>query len=184
MIIVLPHGPLFRGGAEGKIRRKLLENGSIDGVIGLPANVFFNTSIPTNLMILRKDKKDRSVFFIDAKDEYVKEGTQNNLAGQNIEKIFKTFMERKDVDKFAKLASFEEIEENDFNLNVPRYVDTFEEEEEIPLADVSKDLREIEKSLKSNKEKLSDLLGELVGTNDMANNDLVEFMKAFGDQND
>ena len=184
MIIVLPHGPLFRGGAEGKIRRKLLENGSIDGVIGLPANVFFNTSIPTILMILRKDKKDRSVFFIDAKDEFVKEGTQNNLSDENIEKIFKTYMERADVEKFAHLASFEEIAENDFNLNIPRYVDTFEEEEEIPLADVAGDLRAIEESLGANKSKLFDILGELVGTNDQANHDLEAFIKAFGENHD
>lgn len=184
MVIVLPHGPLFRGGAEGKIRQKLLENGSIDGVIGLPQNVFYNTSIPTILMILKKNKTHRSVFFIDAKDEYEKSGTRNTLTEENIEKIYKTYIERKDVDKFAHLASFEEIEENDFNLNIPRYVDTFEEEEDIPLSDVAKELMDNKKDMEKTK---ADIIGDLkglVGTNEENQKDLEAFLKLLGANND
>ena len=174
-------GLCLEGGAEGTIRQKLLENGSIDGVIGLPSNVFFNTSIPTILMILRKDKTDRSVFFIDAKDEYGKSGTQNVLTEKNIDKIFTTYRERKDVDKFAHLATFEEIKENDFNLNIPRYVDTFEEEPEIPLNEVAREIKEIEERISENKKSLSNMLNQLVAADEESEADLKEFIELLGD---
>ena len=124
MAIVLPHGILFRGAAEGKIRKKLLENGAIDAVIGLPANLFYNTSIPTTIVVLKKDKQDRDVLFIDASKNFKKVKTQNELRDEDVEKILTTYKERKDIDKYAHLASFDEIKENEFNLNIPRYVDT------------------------------------------------------------
>lgn len=133
MGIVLPHGVLFRGNAEGVIRKHLIEDGSIYAVIGLPPNLFFNTTIPTCILILRKDKTDRSILFIDASKDFVKQKTRNYLSEDCIEKIFRTYVERKDIEKYAHLASYDEIVENDFNLNIPRYVDTTEEETPIDL---------------------------------------------------
>ena len=119
------------GAAEGTIRRHLVEDGSIYAVIGLPANIFFNTSIPTCVIVLRKDNTSRDILFIDASQEFEKGKNQNKLTDANIDKIVSTFFDRKDVEKYAHLASFEEIKKNDFNLNIARYVDTSEEEEEI-----------------------------------------------------
>src|SRR5699024_1186171 len=154
MAIVLPHGVLFRGAAEGVIRKKLLEDGSIDTVIGMPANLFFGTSIPTTVIILKKSRSNRDVFFIDASKEFSRSRNQNKLTKENVDKIVDTYKKREDVEKYAYLASFEEIKENDFNLNIPRYVDTFEEEEPVDMAalgatiqDIRKEKDELESSL-------------------------------------
>lgn len=167
MAIVLPHGILFRGAAEGKIRQKLLEEGAIDAVIGLPANLFHSTSIPTTIVVLKKDKQDRSVLFIDASKEFEKVKTQNKLRQEDIDKILKTYEERPaDVEKYAHLASFDEIKENDFNLNIPRYVDTFEPEPEIDLRDVAKELRDIDQQINENEKELVGMLKELTSSDD------------------
>ncbi len=154
MAIVLPHGVLFRGAAEGVIRKKLLEDGSIDAVIGMPGNLFFGTSIPTTVIILKKNRNNRDVFFIDASKEFSKGRNQNKLTKENVDKIVETYKKRESVEKYAYLASFEEIKENDFNLNIPRYVDTFEEEEPVDMAtlgssihDIRKEKTELESSL-------------------------------------
>lgn len=143
MAIVLPHGVLFRGAAEGVIRQKLLEDGSIYAVIGMPANLFFGTSIPTTVIVLKKNRQTRDVLFIDASREFVKGKNQNKLSEENIQKILETYAERKDVEKYAHLATFDEIKENDYNLNIPRYVDTFEEEEPIDMVHVGNDIKKI-----------------------------------------
>ncbi len=143
MAIVLPHGILFRGAAEGVIRKKLLEDGSIDAVIGLPGNMFFGTSIPTTVVILKKNRETRDVLFIDASKDFVKGKNQNKLSTEHIERIVETYKKRENVDKYAYVASFDEIKENDFNLNIPRYVDTFEEEEQIDLATIGSELKAI-----------------------------------------
>ncbi|MBP1047292.1 type I restriction-modification system subunit M [Enterococcus sp. BWM-S5] len=148
MAIVLPHGVLFRGAAEGVIRKKLLEDGSIYAVIGMPANLFFGTSIPTTVIILKKNRTARDVLFIDASNDFIKGKNQNKLSEENIEKIIATYKERKDVEKYAHVASFDEIKENDYNLNIPRYVDTFEEEEPIDLAVVGAEIKELRKEKK------------------------------------
>lgn len=140
MGIVLPHGVLFRSGAEGTIRKHLVEDGAIYAVIGLPANLFFNAAIPTCVVILKKDNTDRNILFIDASKDFVKQKARNMLPDEAIEKILKTYKERIDVDKYAHLASFEEIKQNDFNLNIPRYVNTFEEEAPIDLEETFKEL--------------------------------------------
>jgi type I restriction enzyme M protein len=140
MAIVLPHGVLFRGAAEGKIRKALIEKNYLDAVIGLPANLFYGTSIPTTVLVFKKNRQTKDILFIDASKEFEKGKNQNSLSDAHIEKIITTFKERKDVDKYAHVASIEEIKENDFNLNIPRYVDTFEEEEPIDLAEVMKQL--------------------------------------------
>ena len=161
MAIVLPHGVLFRGGSEGKIRKKLLENGSIDAVIGLPANLFNSTSIPTCILVLKKDKQDRNVMFIDASKEFEKGKNQNELRGEDIQKILDTYEKREDVERYAHLAKFDEIEDNDFNLNIPRYVDTYVPEPPIDLGAVVKDLNETDKALHKNTHELAKMIGEL-----------------------
>ncbi|MFB4158958.1 type I restriction-modification system subunit M [Geomicrobium sp. JSM 1781026] len=153
MAIVLPHGVLFRGAAEGVIRKKLLGDGSIDAVIGLPANLFFGTSIPTTVIILKKDRDKRDVLFIDASKTFIKGKNQNQLAEEHIDQIVETYRKRESVDKYAHLATYEEIESNDYNLNIPRYVDTFEEEDPVDMASVGvtiKDIRKEKAELESN----------------------------------
>lgn len=133
MGIVLPHGVLFRGGAERVIREELLKKGAIYAVIGLPAGIFFSTGIPTCIVILKKNNTDRSVLFVDASREFRKEGPRNYLDPEHIEKIVKAVSERKDIEKFAHLAFFEEINSKDFSLSIPQYVDTSEEEDQIDI---------------------------------------------------
>lgn len=149
MAIVLPHGVLFRGAAEGKIREKLLRSGNIYAVIGLPANLFYNTSIPTCIIVLKKHRDGRDVVFIDASKKFDKGKKQNTMTDKHIDEILDLYKKRETVDKEAYLASFEDIEKNDFNLNIPRYVDNFEQEEQIDintlLADMKKTDDEIEK---------------------------------------
>lgn len=130
---MVPHGVLFRGSSEGKIRRKLIEENLLDAVIGLPEKLFFGTGIPAAILIFRKDRKTRDVLFIDASREFKPGKNQNTLSEEAIETIVSTYRARKNVPKYAHLATPEEIAENDCNLNIPRYVDTFEEEEEIDL---------------------------------------------------
>jgi type I restriction enzyme M protein len=180
MAIVLPHGVLFRGNAEGKIRRILLENGAIDTVIGLPANIFYNTSIPTTVIVLKKNRPTKDVLFIDASNEFEKGKNQNILKDEHIEKILEAYIKREDVEKFAHLASFEEIVENDYNLNIPRYVDTFEDEEEISLVDLSTSIQQTKLELQQAEQNLFNMLQELEGTNDEANQELQHFIQAFG----
>ncbi|MEI4789106.1 type I restriction-modification system subunit M [Bacillus sp. FJAT-53060] len=158
MAIVLPHGVLFRGAAEGVIRKKLLEDGHIDTVIGLPANLFFGTSIPTTVIILKKNRTTRDVLFIDASKEFTKGKNQNKLSTENIDKIVETYQKREDVEKYAHVASFEEIKENDFNLNIPRYVDTFEEEEPVDMAAIGAKIQEIRKEKEELESNLYDMI--------------------------
>ncbi|RCX10406.1 type I restriction enzyme M protein [Vagococcus fluvialis] len=166
MAIVLPHGVLFRGNAEGKIRQQLLEDGAIDTIIGLPGGIFYNTSIPTTIIILKKKGREkRDVLFIDASKEYRKAKAQNFIDDTHIEKIVEAYKSREDVDKFSYVASFDEIKENDFNLNIPRYVDTFEEEEPIDLGLLSDDIVTLEYSIAENKKELLASLDELVANN-------------------
>ncbi|MGT2754979.1 type I restriction-modification system subunit M [Streptococcus ovis] len=177
MAIVLPHGVLFRGNAEGKIRQHLLEEGAIDTVIGLPANIFFNTSIPTTVIILKKDRTTRDVYFIDASKEFTKGKNQNLMEDKHIEKILEAYKSREDMDKFAHLASFEELKENDFNLNIPRYVDTFEDEEVAPLTDIVTNINKTNQEIATKSAQLTDLLHQLKGTTPEAQAELDAFLK-------
>ncbi|MGT2750031.1 type I restriction-modification system subunit M [Streptococcus orisasini] len=177
MAIVLPHGVLFRGNAEGKIRQHLLEEGAIDTVIGLPASIFFNTSIPTTVIILKKDRTTRDVYFIDASKEFTKGKNQNLMEDKHIEKILEAYKSREDMDKFAHLASFEELKENDFNLNIPRYVDTFEEEEVAPLTDIVANINKTNQEIATKSAQLTDLLHQLKGTTPEAQAELDAFLK-------
>ncbi|TFJ46649.1 type I restriction-modification system subunit M [Carnobacterium divergens] len=161
MAIVLPHGVLFRGAAEGTIRQKLLEDGSIYAIIGMPANLFFGTSIQTTVIILKKSRTTRDVLFIDASSDFVKEKNQNKLTEENITKILSTYKERKSVEKYAHVASFDEIKENDYNLNIPRYVDTFEEEAPIDMATIGTEMKEIRQEKRALEKKLFETISSL-----------------------
>lgn len=133
MGVVVPHGVLFRGSTEGKIRQKLIEENLLDAVIGLPEKLFYGTGIPAVILIFKKDKPDNTVLFIDASNECKAGKNQNNLTEENIAKIISSYRDRAEYVKYSHIASAEEIKENDYNLNIARYVDTFEEEEEIDL---------------------------------------------------
>jgi type I restriction enzyme M protein len=139
MGVVVPNGVLFRGAAEGRIRQQLIEENLLDAVIGLPEKLFFGTGIPAAILIFKKKKADQSVLFIDASREFKVDKNQNELTEEHIAKIIAAYQARQSVDMYAYLASLEEIKENDFNLNIPRYVDTFVEEEEIDLVVVRKE---------------------------------------------
>ena len=149
MAIILPHGVLFRGGAEERIRTKLLKDGHIDTVIGLPSNLFFSTGIPVCILVLKKCKKSDDVLFINASDSdnFEKGKRQNKLLDKHIEKIVKTYQFRKEEDRYSRCVSMEEIEKNEFNLNISRYVSTSKSEKEIDLKEVNKSLVEIEKDI-------------------------------------
>lgn len=146
MACVAPHGVLFRGNAEGVIRRFLIEKKNyIDAIIGLPANIFYGTSIPTCILVMKKCRKeDDNILFIDASKEFEKVKTQNKLRPQHIKKIVDTYRERKEIEKYSHLATLQEVADNDYNLNIPRYVDTFEEEEPIDIKAVMAEIKELE----------------------------------------
>jgi len=148
---VFPHGVLFRGAAEGKIREYFIkELNALDAVIGLPANIFYGTSIPTCIVVLKKCRKaDDNIVFIDASGDgnFIKEGTQNKLREQDIARIVEAYANRQEIEKYCHLATLEEIAENDYNLNIPRYVDTFEEEEAIDVNAVAERLKAINTEL-------------------------------------
>jgi len=163
MAVVLPHGALFRGGAEGQIRKYIIERQNyLDAVIGLPANLFYGTSIPATVLIFKKSRKENAdIIFIDASREFEKGKNQNKLTDENLAKIFETYKDRKEVEKYSHKATIEEIKENEFNLNIPRYVDTFEEEEQIDINDVAKKLKELKKDEIELQKKIAEFCEEL-----------------------
>ncbi|MBL0078180.1 MAG: type I restriction-modification system subunit M [Bacteroidetes bacterium] len=162
MAIVLPHGALFRSGAEQHIRKYLIENRNyLDAVIGLPANLFYGTPIPTCIMVFKKCKENpNDVLFINAA-EHFERGTQNTLRQEDIDRIVTTYRERKEIEKYSSLATLDFIAENEYNLNIPRYVNTFEEQESVDIASVSKQLRDLEKEMKNTDAELTAFCKEL-----------------------
>ena len=182
MAIVLPHGVLFRGASEGKIRKNIIDNNLLDTVIGLPANLFYGTSIPTCVLVFngREARKSKDILFIDASNEFEKGKNQNKLTAENINKIIETYCNRKDVEKYAHVASLDEIKENDYNLNIPRYVDTFEEEGVISLSQVAQELVEVKAEIANSYDNLFGLLNELKGTTDEAKEELSKFISLLG----
>lgn len=180
MAIVLPHGVLFRGAAEGKIREKLLRAGNIYAVIGLPANLFYNTSIPTCIIVLKKHRDGRDVLFIDASKKFNKGKKQNEMLDEHIDEVMNLYTKRETVEKEAFLASFEDIEKNDFNLNIPRYVDTFEEEEPIDLNALLTDMKKTDEEIEKVEGEFLSLMKQLASTDEtiMASlNDLIGMME-------
>lgn len=163
MAVVLPHGVLFRGAAEGVIRKYLIEEKNyLDTVIGLPANIFYGTSIPTCILVFKKCRQaDDNVLFIDASEEFEKGKNQNNLTDEHVEKILNTYQSRETIDRYSYAATLEEIKENDYNLNIPRYVDTFIEEEPVDLDKVQAEIAEIDKEMAVLEEEINGYLREL-----------------------
>lgn len=180
MAIVLPHGVLFRGAAEGKIREKLLRAGNIYAVIGLPANLFYNTSIPTCIIVLKKHRDGRDVLFIDASKKFNKGKKQNEMLDEHIDEVMNLYTKRETVEKEAFLASFEDIEKNDFNLNIPRYVDTFEEEEPIDLNMLLTDMKKTDEEIEKVEGEFLSLMKQLTSTEETimtSLNDLIGMME-------
>ena len=161
MAIILPHGVLFRGGAEARIRTKLLKDGNIDTVIGLPANLFFSTGIPVCILVLKKCKKPDDVLFINASEHFEKGKRQNRLLPEHIDKIVGTYQNRNPEERYARCVTMEEIEKNDYNLNISRYVSTAKPEEPIDLQVVHTELVGLEKSIVENTSKHNTFLDEL-----------------------
>lgn len=163
MATILPHGVLFRGSSEGKIRKQIIELNLLDAVIGLPEGLFYGTGIPACIMVFRKDRTRKDVLFIDASGEehYEKGKNQNKLRKQDIEKIVETYEKRETIDKYSYVATIDEIRENDYNLNIPRYVDTFEEEEPVDMEAVKENIANIKKELKEVEAQMEKYLKEL-----------------------
>ena len=159
--VVVPHGVLFRGAAEGRIRQKMIEENLLEAVIGLPANLFFGTGIPAAILIFNKGKTHGDVLFIDASREFKDAKNQNVLTGEHLEKITSCFRAFETVEKYAYRATPQELADNDFNLNIPRYVDTFEEEAEIDLGAVKQEIASLEKELTAVRAKMAGYLKEL-----------------------
>lgn len=161
MGVVVPHGVLFRGSSEGKIRKQLIDENLLDAVIGLPEKLFYGTGIPAAVLVFKKNKDNERVLFIDASREFKSGKNQNQLSDNNIQKIVDVYRARESVDKYAYLATFEEIQENDYNLNIPRYVDTFEEEEEIDLMAVRAERLKLKAELDELESQMAKYLEEL-----------------------
>ena len=160
--VIVPHGVLFRGGSEGRIRQQLIDENMLDAVIGLPAQLFYGTGIPAAIVVFDKGRgKNTDVLFIDASREYEDGKKQNKLREQDIEKIIKTYKKYKTVDKYAYCATIKEIQEAEYNLNIPRYVDTFEEEEEVDIMAVQKEIKQLEGELTKTRKEMDEYLKEL-----------------------
>lgn len=159
--VIVPHGVLFRGGAERKIRQQLIEENLLDAVIGLPSNLFFGTGIPAALLLFKRGRERSSVLFVDASREFEQGKNQNRLRDADIAKIVETYRRFETVEKYAYQAAFDEIRENDFNLNIPRYVDTFEDEAEIDIGVVQAEIVELETELRAVRSKMDEYLREL-----------------------
>ncbi|ERJ12296.1 type I restriction-modification system subunit M [Haloplasma contractile] len=163
MGVVLPHGVLFRGSSEGKIRKQIIDMNLLDAVIGLPANLFFGASIPATIMIFKQNRNKKDVLFIDASgEEYYEKGkNQNVLREEDIERIVDAYEKYETIDKFSSVASLDKIKENDYNLNIPRYVDTFEEEEPVDMDEVKSNINNVTNQLKEVEEQMQIYLDEL-----------------------
>ena len=168
MAAVVPHGVLFRGAAEGRIRQTVIEKNLLDAVIGLPANLFYGTSIPACILVFKKNRPTTDVLFIDASGKdaegnlrYRKDKNQNKLDQCHIDAIFQAYSDRVDVERFAHVATLEEIRSNDFNLNIPRYVDTFEEEELIDIEEVQGNIARLKTEIADVEAQLAQYMKEL-----------------------
>ena len=163
MAVVLPHGVLFRGSSEGVIRQYLIEKMNVvDTIIGLPANIFYGTSIPTCILVLKKNRTHTGdILFIDASNDFDKQKNQNKLLPEHLDKIIDAFTQRQNIEKYAKVATLQEVKDNDYNLNIPRYVDTFEAEDEIDLNAIAQQLKELEQQSQKTDEVIAEFCREL-----------------------
>lgn len=182
MAIILPHGVLFRGASEGKIRSKLIELNLLDAVIGLPEKVFYNTDIPTVILILKKNRTNKNILFIDASKEFTKNAKRNVIEKKHIRKTVKTYHDFVSIEKFAYVATLEEIKENDFNLNIPRYVDTFEPEPIESLETIMAEMAETDRMIAKSQQSLAIMMLELVGTTPQADREIKQFAEFFSNR--
>lgn len=176
---ILPHGVLFRGQAEGDIRRKLIDNNLLDAVIGLPSNLFTNTSIPVCILVFKKNRANTDILFIDAQKDFIKDKSKNIMTSEQVLKVIDTYNNRSDIDKYSRKVSISEVEENDYNLIIPRYIDSFEPEEIPDAVQLVKELNEINRESRTLGLEIAEMLKQLVCTDPDAKKEHDEFVKEF-----
>lgn len=176
---ILPHGVLFRGQAEGDIRRKLIDNNLLDAVIGLPSNLFTNTSIPVCILVFEKNRANKDVLFIDAQKDFVKHKNKNIMTAEQVEKVIKAYKDRAEIARYSSNISVSTILDNDYNLNIPRYIDSFEPEEIPDAVQLAKDLNEINRESRTLGLEIAEMLKQLVCTDPDAKKEHDEFVKEF-----
>lgn len=181
MAIVMPHGVLFRGGAEGKIRQALIDKNEIDAIIGLPPNLFYSTSISTVVLVLKKNKVNMDVLFIDGSMHFKKNKSQNVLRKSDIEKIISAYRVCRDINKYSHVANINEIKENEYNLNISRYIDTFEPDTPIDLGELTKELRETQNQINKVEKKMLSMVKQLSSDDRKTRKDLNRFIKMLSD---
>ena len=178
---ILPHGVLFRGQAEGDIRRKLIEDNLLDAVIGLPSNLFTNTAIPVCILVFKKNRANTDILFIDAQKDFVKHKNKNVMTAEQVEKVIKSYKDRADIERYSSNISMSTILDNDYNLNIPRYIDSFEPEEIPDAVQLAKDLNEINRESRKLGLEIAEMLKQLVCTDPDAQKEHDEFVKEFTD---
>lgn len=176
---ILPHGVLFRGQAEGDIRRKLIEDNLLDAVIGLPSNLFTNTGIPVCILVFKKNRANKDVLFIDAQKDFVKNKNKNIMTDEQVEKVINAYKDRADIDRYSRNISVSTILDNDYNLNIPRYIDSFEPEEIPDAVQLAKDLNEINRESRALGLEIAEMLKQLVCTDPDSQKEHDEFVKEF-----
>nr|DAN25845.1 MAG TPA: N-6 DNA Methylase [Caudoviricetes sp.] len=176
---ILPHGVLFRGQAEGDIRRKLIDDNLLDAVIGLPSNLFTNTSIPVCILVFKKNRANTDILFIDVQKDFVKHKNKNVMTAEQVEKVIKAYKERADIERYSSNVSMSTILDNGYNLNIPRYIDSFEPEEIPDAVQLAKDLNEINRESRTLGLEIAEMLKQLVCTDPGAQKEHDEFVKEF-----
>ena len=176
---ILPHGVLFRGQAEGDIRRKIIEDNLLDAVIELPSNLFTNTSIPVCILVFKKNRANTDILFIDAQKDFIKYKNKNVMTAEQVEKVIKAYKERADIERYSSNVSVSTILDNDYNLNIPRYIDSFEPEEIPDAVQLAKDLNEINRESRTLGLEIAEMLKQLVCTDPDAKKEHDEFVKEF-----
>ena len=176
---ILPHGVLFRGQAEGDIRRKFIEDNLLDAVIGLPSNLFTNTGIPVCILVFKKNRANKDVLFIDAQKDFIKDKSKNIMTSEQVLKVIKAYKERADIERYSSNVSVSTILDNDYNLNIPRYIDSFEPEEIPDAVQLAKDLNEINRESRTIGLEIAEILKQLVCTDPDAQKEHDEFVKEF-----
>lgn len=178
-VFILPHGVLFRGQAEGDIRENLIKNNLLDAVIGLPSNLFTNTGIAVCILVFKKNRANKDILFIDAQKDFVKDKSKNIMTSEHVLKVIDTYNNRSDIEKYSRKVSISEIEENDYNLNIPRYIDSFEPEEIPDAVQLVKELNEINRESRTLGLEIAEMLKQLVCTDPDAKKEHDEFVKEF-----
>ena len=178
-VFILPHGVLFRGQAEGDIRQNLIKNNFLDAVIGLPSNLFTNTGIPVCILVFKKNRVDNDILFIDAQKDFIKDKSKNIMTSEQVLKVIDTYNNRSDIDKYSRKVSISEVEENDYNLNIPRYIDSFEPEEIPDAVQLAKELNEINRESRTLGLEIAEMLKQLICTDPDAKKEHDEFVKEF-----